>query len=58
MENRKTQPMYLKYKFKHYLVPKNKINSDISNNNKNNDNKGNDKNKNANKNIQLCQYVE
>ena len=62
-ENRKTQPMYLRYKFKHYLVPKNKIGT-IDNNindNKNNENKGNDKNNN-NKNIrrenQICQFVE
>ena len=60
-ENRKTQPMYLRYKFKHYLVPKNKIGTiDNINNNKNNENKGNDKNNNKNirRENQICQFVE
>ena len=48
MENRKTQPMYSRYKFKHYFVSNNKSNA-------NNDNKDNKKNKITD--FQICQYV-
>jgi hypothetical protein len=51
MENRKTQPMYSRYKFKHYFVSNNKSNA-------NNDNKdNNDNKKNKIKDFQICQYV-
>jgi hypothetical protein len=51
MENRKTQPMYSRYKFKHYFVSNNKSNA-------NNDNKdNNDNKKNKINDFQICQYV-
>ena len=51
MENRKTQPMYSRYKFKHYFVSNNK--SNVNNDNKDN----NDNKKNKIKDFQICQYV-
>ena len=51
MENRKTQPMYSRYKFKHYFVSNNK--SNVNNDNKDN----NDNKKNKITDFQICQYV-
>jgi len=54
MENRKTQPMYSKYKFKHYFIP---FNKNTNNKDNNNINDKSDNKKNKINDFQICQYV-